>query len=288
MSFGAKANFRIGEFTLDFAAAHKIYTDPDLKSRNHVNCNISSSPPGRSNYWIVKDYADNPVSHKREECYRLRMYRTYIHTWWEDGTYQSINWDSAITRDVLTSFGPVRVYKDSRCLYQDKHRFGDWRTNNYPYGNGIVVDPHGFVHGLTDFKEVLKPTAKKERALIVKQFRDNATSRIMLGEFGDAFAAYRTDIKKGFGRWDTGWMAQVPTRFSQIPALLYQEADNSDIMAAIRNYQRTFRDGPCRPSKDLALRACIETMAKELLDLPQFQWYEKKPVPYGVINVHDL
>jgi len=284
MGFAAKPSFRISTQTLDYAKALAICTDTDYHHRNYSGANISDSAPGRSHYWLYEGNETNPLLNLRMNCVRLKMYNTYIHTWWEDGTYQSINWDSAITRDALNAFGPVRVWKDSRCLYRDRHRFGR-RNNDYPYGNGIVVDPDGWIHGLVDFKDVLRPGARAERTAIRNQLRLNATSRILLGEFGDVFAALRQDVKKGFGRWESGWMAQIPPAYSNIARLLYEEADNSVIMERIRQY-RSWHDGPCRPTKDLAMKAAIETMATQLLSLQE--WHVKQPVPYGNINVREL
>jgi len=285
MSFGAQPRFRISEQTYDFHKAHKLVSSGDYSHRNYSGANISESPPGRSNYWIKKDWVTNPVSHKDEECYRLKMYNTHIHTWWEDGTYQSIYWDSATTRSVLSAFGPVRVWNDSKIRFCDRTRFSPrgYGRESYPYGDGIVVDPYGFIHGVTDFKWVLRDGAKEERSKIRNQLRYNATSRILLGEFGDAFAARKDDVRKSFGRYETGWFAQVPTRYSGVAKLLWQDADHAAIDEAIGNYRLV--DGPCRPSKDLAQRAAIEKMADQLLSAGE--WYVKKPVPYGNINVRD-
>lgn len=284
MGWGSNPQFRISSGELNFARCRAIHENKRYRHRGYTDANISTASPGQSNYWIVARHATNPTTVKIEPCYSLLMYRTYIHTWWEDGTYSSIDYNSAITRQVLSMFGPVRVWSDSKSPFLCTARFGN-RAKNYPYDGGIVVDPDGWIHDVTDQKYRLRPGARKERAEIRKHFRDRAVPRILLGEFGDVFAAYRQNIDKGFGRWESGWMAQIPAVHSNIAKGLMQGASSED-MAKLIEQCKSFRDGPTRDTKDAAMLVAIDAMAHDLLGWGE--WYERYDIPYGNINVREL
>jgi hypothetical protein len=288
MGFASKPSFRISERALTYETARQHFKNPALWHRNHSGANISDRRPGDSHYWIFHDVRRNPITGEQQSCYYLRMYRTDIHTWWEDGTYRSIYWDSAITRDVLTAFGPVRVWRDSRCKFDCKQRFGLWHTpdRQYPYGDGIVVTPEGIVRNLIDHYPVLRPGARTERTQIRDEFRKHTTSRILLGEFNiDFFARHKTDVKKGFGRYDTGWMAQIPVGGSGIATGFYQQAEHEVIRKRIEACWQ-WSDGPVRPTKEAAVLVAIDMMAAQVLS--SSNWYEKQPVVHGDVNVKEL
>jgi len=286
MSFAAKPSFRISERTLTYQTAKSLFDDKGLWHRNHAGANISDRRPGDSQYWIFHDVSTNPITNERMSCYYLRMYRTNIHTWWEDGTYRSIYWDSSATRDVLSAFGPVRVWRDSRVKFDCKVRFGPWSSTHYPYGDGIVVTPEGFVRDVKDYQPVLRPGARTERTKIRNEFRKRTIGRIMLEEFNpDFFARYRKDVTKGFGRHETGWMAQVPVHGSGVATAFNNQAEHAEVLERITKCW-SWETGPCRPTKEAAVITAIDLMAAQVLN--HTDWYDRQVVVHGDINVKEL
>lgn len=290
MGFGHNPRFRISQRQLDFDRARTIWNDKDLWHRNTEGANISDQRPGASNYWIHRDWERNPITGESMECYHFLMYRTNIHTWFSDGTYKSIYYDTGVTRDMLSNFGPVPVWNASQCVYHEKARFARRYRHepSYPYGGGLVIDPAGNVVGpLIDYKDVMRPDAKKQRSKIRNEFRDRVVSRILLGEFdANTFATYKENVDKGFNRTQTGWMPRIPVVGSGVQVKFYEGAPHAEIEEAIKRCW-SWVDGPARETENQALALCVDLMADVLLDSASMNWTEKVGIPYERVNINE-
>lgn len=294
--WSSNAKFRISRQRLSFDSARRIYHNKDYwhpRTGKYHGANLRDCSPGRSNFWMEADSYNNPITGKPQECYQFLMYRTHIHKWWADGTYQSVYYDSASTRDFLSTYGPVHVFNHRRCRFQDHTRFGGgyWQegAKNFPYGGGITIAPDGEVRDyewkpIQDVYYRMKHESTKERTKIRNHFRDNATSRILLGEFGDAFYSYETNKRKPFGRRGTGWMARIPPLYSGIAKAFFAGAKHDVIEPLIHEYTKWVH-GPVRENENGAMLACIEAMADQILS--EVEWEYRKITRTYRINIHD-
>lgn len=262
--FGSNPHFRImGE--LNFERCARVWEDVRYRHRGYSGANIVSTNPSRSNYWIERRTVSHPLTGNVETCYALQMYNTYILAWWQDGTCQTRAWGSAITRSVTTQFGPVSIWSDSRCGFQDRVRFGGHRVS-YPYGDGLTIPPDGVLTGLIDYRRRIIPARKKERLQLVREFRKYATPRVLLGEF-DCF------------------VSRLPFSRRSKEELFYAFATN----AGHEKIQSCLTDPKGRasgPQPTTMLRAAFDGIIAAAMS--QDEWYESYPIEYGPVNVREL
>jgi hypothetical protein len=289
MSWGASPNFRISRRTLSYAACEQIYKDRAGNHRGYTHANIADTAPGRSNYWIEWRHERNPITNEVQQCYQLLMYRTYILTWFEDGTISTENYDSGITRSVLSAFGPVRVWSDTRLPFVDKDRFGSWRGDHYPYGNGLVIAPNGdVVTPLVDQKRRIKPELKAKRREMLALYRRNALPRMMLGEFGDVFAIQEEGSRKiGFGRRHSGWWGlSLGNSYAGEFFEAMCKKESIDMDRYVSRYNRDSIYTVPANSEDEAIVKSMNAIARAALS--DSVWYEHHKIPYPAVNIHAL
>ena len=211
------------------------------------------------------------------------MYRTDVITWFEDGRVAYQAYDTGVTMGVQSAFGPLRIWKDSRCRFQDKARFGRWQGVNYP-SSSLEVDADGFVHGLVDRVRRVKPECKKERAALVERFKQHAVPRILLGEFGESFVE-RTSL---------GYQAQIPNvNREQVFNLFANNAGHEEIeccLTRMRSLCEKFgRIELFYRTPELAAFAAINALIRNRMqDRYGSEWHEWEEIKYPPVNVREL
>jgi len=174
MGWGSSPNF-VRNSVRDYASA-KLFLECNY-NKKYGEANISQQSPSRSNYAI----------YSRGDVMCFRMYSTDIIRWCPDGRVHLAAYDTGVTRNVQSHFGPLKIWKDSRINFRNSIRFGPYYSKeNYPF-ESMTIEADGLVHGLTDEVRRVKPGKKKERREIIANFKVHAIPRILLGEFGDSF-----------------------------------------------------------------------------------------------------
>lgn len=192
------------------------------QGRGYGERNISGTRS--ENYAIRMDHKHHPVTGKITSVACLRMYSTDILQFFPDGAVKISDYDTGITREVINKFGPLHIFKSSQHLAQTKQRFGLYGGENWPMRSDIVIRKDGTVRDLYDIYRRVIPSKKKQRRTIGTEFRAAATSRMVLGEFGDTFA-----VRGGDGTW----AARIPVSGLDRDRLFHHlliGADHADIM----------------------------------------------------------
>jgi hypothetical protein len=275
MGWGSNPQFCISQRTLNFASAKQIWEE--RYKEKYGEANISQQSPRASNYAIVQ---------LTGTAYALRMYRTRIITWHQSGRIDYVEYNTGVTRNVQSAFGPLRIWRDSRLPMRQKARFGEWGGKHYPF-NDLTIEADGKIYGLKDRLRRVKPEAKKERAAIIKQFKTYAVPRILLGEFGRKFC-----VRGQFG----GYEARVPNSNQEKTRVFFalsENASNAEIdpsleyMAALSS--NFGRRKITYPTPELASFAAINALVRHALcDSYNNPWYEDYTVEYPPVAVADL
>jgi len=275
MGWGSNPQFCISQRTLEYNEALRIHDS--LYREKYGEANISQQSPRQSNYALVKN-DDGSIY--------FRMYRTRIITWRQSGRIDYVEYNTGVTRNVQSTFGPLRIWRDSRLPMRQKARFGDWGGKHYPF-NDLTIEADGKIYGLKDRLRRVKPEAKKERAAIIKQFKTYAVPRILLGEFGRKFC-----VRGQFG----GYEARVPNSNQEKTRVFFalsENASNAEIdpsleyMAALSS--NFGRRKITYPTPELASFAAINALVRHALcDSYNNPWYEDYTVEYPPVAVVDL
>lgn len=237
--------------------------------------NISTQRPTRSNYHI----------RKVPDGYALKMYNTDIITWYKDSSIVYIPYDSSITRSTMNEFGPLRIWSNKRAAYRCNERFGNWgRGVNYPFAPSrysMKLDADGYIRGLFDESQWIKPERRGPRREKLKKFREMALGRIMLGEF-DNLATHGTH--KFRRKTMTGWWAALPFDRKTLFNLLLSGMTFDEINA----YLKQSVPEPACPaeSKPQAFVKAVQCIARAGVD--DYHDYEWHRVDYDPVNWRDL
>jgi hypothetical protein len=283
--WGSHPTFRIsGKLTFERCEREFV---PNKYNENEWN--ISNQREDRSNYNVRRGTIDG------KRYYALRMYRTDIITWHENGDIDLENFDSGITRDVLSHFGPLRVWKAPRQWPHNPTRWG----RQYWWGEGPVVDypfcpkydrmtlhADGYVCGLFDERSRIKPELRPERRRLLKNYRASALPRILLGEFGDVFCVKGTH-RLSFGRSHTGWWSRLPSTYVQrdLFELFGVSAGHEQIVEKIKS-SVNWHPTNMADSRDEALIKAVNQMGRNALDY--HTQYETVRTDYGLVNWREL
>ena len=215
MGWGSSPNF-VRNSVRDYASA-KLFLECNY-NKKYGEANISQQSPSRSNYAI----------YSRGDVMCFRMYSTDIIRWCPDGRVHLAAYDTGVTRNVQSHFGPLKIWKDSRINFYNSIRFGPYYSKeNYPF-ESMTIEADGLVHGLTDEVRRVKPGKKKERREIRAKFKVHAIPRILLGEFGDLF----------WSRAGNEYSASVPCMDEDKLAVVALLTENADHEVIARHLQR--------------------------------------------------
>jgi len=274
MGWGSNPSFCISTQTLDYNRAMRIWEE--RYNKRYGEANISNSRPGRTNYALVN----------LGGAIALRMYRTRVITWRQNGRIDYVAYDTSVTHKVQSAFGPLRIWSDSRLRSKEKTRFGNWGGTHYPFGD-ITIDTDGCIYGLRDTFRRVKKEAQAERAALVEQFRKHAVPRILLGEFGKEFC--RPNFHGGF-------LARVPVSKETKLAVFYAFAKNQS-NSEIDPHLQYMASLSCKfgrrkitySTPELASFAAINSLCRTALaDSYNSPWHEDYEVEYPPVVVADL
>jgi hypothetical protein len=241
--------------------------------------NISTVDDARTNYRIVK----------RGIAYALKMYRTDIITWYPDGSIEYRDYNSSVTRMVMSKFGPLQAwYAGTNCKWLHKVRMGSWHRN-YPFcqnGSTMTILPNGTISGLYDEIHCVNPAFRAERRAMLKTYRERALPRFLLGEFGNLFAV-NTSERRPFGRSHTGWFSAVPSGYGAQRALFdmfCRRAKHSDIMGYVNQFIFVPRS-TAKSREDALVKACTQ-IGRAGMDIEEHMYTER--TEYPTISIRDL